>query len=259
MVGIDTNVIILLELIFRNNLMSQLPILMYHNVCEPTATASDLTISTDKLEAQLMYLKQKGYQTYHFKELEQNERLTPHLADKAVVLTFDDVTVNQLEYAVPLLEKYQMKATFFIPFKYLGKVDSWNAGGEEPIMSLEQIKGLPANIELGFHSYEHRRFTDLSPAEIKIDFDNCMEVVKSHQLQVYPAIAYPYGNFPKKDPKRLAFFKLMRQNGMTFGLRIGNKINSYPFKEPFEIKRLDVKGAESLFKFKLKLRFGKLF
>lgn len=235
--------------------MSHLPILMYHNICKQEENSNDLTISTEKLETQLRFLKLKGYQTYHLSELE----LLDKLAAKAVVLTFDDVTVNQLKYALPLLEKYQMKATFFIPFKYLGKVDSWNAGGEESIMSLEQIKGLPANIELGFHSYEHRRFADLSEAEIKVDFERCMEVVKNNQLAVYPAIAYPYGNFPKKEPKRSAFFKLMHQNGMKMGFRIGNKINSFPFTESYEINRLDVKGGESLFKFKLKLRFGKLF
>jgi hypothetical protein len=41
-------------------------------------------------------------------------------------------------------------------------------------------------------------------------------------------------------------------------LRIGNQINKFPFKNPYEIMRIDIKGEDSLLKFKLKLRFGKL-
>lgn len=235
--------------------MSQLPILMYHNVCEQQEHSKGLTISVAKLESQLHFLKQKGYRTYHFRELSEGVKL----ASKSVVLTFDDVTVNQLKYAVPLLEKYQFKATFFVPFKYLGGVDAWNADGAEPLMSIDQLQGLPACIELGYHSYEHRHFADLSDLEIKEDFERSRQIISTQLLDVFPVMAYPYGNFPKKEPQRTAFFELMRRNGMKYGLRIGNKTNIFPFKEPFEIKRLDVKGEDSSIAFQLKLRFGKLF
>ncbi|WP_430613463.1 polysaccharide deacetylase family protein [Flavobacterium sp. JP2137] len=234
--------------------MNKLPILMYHNVTQADEDSFDLTISVEKLEAQLAYLKQKGYETYHLGDLE-NRR---DLAVKSVVLTFDDVTVDQLIYAVPLLEKYKMKATFFVPFMYLGKTASWT-GGTAAVMDIDQLKALPRCIELGFHSYEHRHYAALTEEEIHADFDRCHQLIQSAGLTVYPAVAYPYGNFPKKEPQRSAFFDVLRQNGMKMGLRIGNKVNAFPFKEPFEIKRLDVKGQDSLRLFKLKLRFGKLF
>ena len=40
--------------------------------------------------------------------------------------------------------------------------------------------------------------------------------------------------------------------------RIGNRVNKFPFKNKYEIQRIDIKGQDSLLKFKLKLRFGKL-
>lgn len=234
--------------------MKKLPILMYHNISAVDTVSRDLTISTRRLEEQLSYLKQQGYHTYHFRELEGQVEIQP----KSIVLTFDDVTVNQLVYAVPLLEKYQMKATFFIPFKYIGQVDQWN-NGVEPLMDMEQLKSLPECIELGYHSFEHRPYADMTDQQIADDFKACNQIIDAEELKIYPAVAYPYGNFPKKDPKRQEFFKLMRQNGMKFGLRIGNKVNRFPFENPYEIKRLDVKGQNSLSTFKFRLRFGKLF
>ncbi|WP_316930333.1 polysaccharide deacetylase family protein [Flavobacterium seoulense] len=232
--------------------MTRLPILMYHNVSDDKNSIG-LTIFRDKLDEQFRYLKDKGFTTYHFSELENKKTID----SKSVIITFDDVTENQLIYAVPLLEKYNLKATFFIPFAYINDVDSWNSG-KEKIMSVEQLKSLDSRIELGLHSFAHKRYAALSEAEINEDFSKCFEVIQKNNLKVYKALAYPYGNYPKKEPNKSKFAVLLQQNNVKAGLRIGNRINKFPFKNPYEIMRIDIKGEDSLLKFKLKLRFGKL-
>lgn len=235
--------------------MQRLPVLMYHNVCEADSQSHGLTLSVAKLEEQLQYLSRKGYASFHLGEIE-HKTLLPQ---KTVIITFDDVTENQL-LAIPLLEKYGFKATFFIPFHYLGKTDSWNTPGDEKIMTVEQLKGLNADVvEFGYHSYLHRHYTKLSEKEINDDFAECQRIIAETGLKVYPALAYPYGNYPKKGPENSAFKKLLQTNGMKMAFRIGNRVNNFPFADPYEINRLDVKGHESLFQFKMKLRFGKLF
>ncbi|MES2239897.1 MAG: polysaccharide deacetylase family protein [Bacteroidota bacterium] len=233
--------------------MTRLPILMYHNVSNDFNDSKGLTVFCDNLEEQFRYLEEKGYTTYHFEELENKTVLS----SKSVVITFDDVTENQLIYAVPLLEKYNLKATFFIPFGYIGNVDSWNSG-EEKIMTLEQLKQLDSRVELGLHSFGHKRYATLTEAEINADFSKCFEIIEKNDLKVYNALAYPYGNFPKKEPNKSMFKTVLKQNKVKFGLRIGNRINKFPFKNPYEIQRIDIKGEDSLLKFKFKLRFGKL-
>ncbi|MGV9004586.1 polysaccharide deacetylase family protein [Flavobacterium sp.] len=234
--------------------MKKFPVLMYHNVVSNTEVSSGLSISVANLEQQFQYLSEKKYTTFHFSELES---LTT-LPSKTVVITFDDVTENQLILALPLLVKYKLKATFFIPFKYIGKTDLWN-NGTKKIMTLEQLKTLNSNyIELGHHSYEHRGYASLSALEIKEDFDKCYEIIKQSGLKVSPALAYPYGNFPKKGIANKDFKKILEKNNIKFGLRIGNRLSSFPFSDPFEIKRIDIKGEDSLLIFKLKLKIGKL-
>ncbi|MDR0227942.1 MAG: polysaccharide deacetylase family protein [Flavobacteriaceae bacterium] len=234
--------------------MAKLPILMYHNVTEDYTKVEGLTIHKDFLEEQFKYLVSKNYKTYYLSELLDTKSLT----GKNVVITFDDVTVNQLAYAVPLLEKYNLKATFFIPFAYIGGTDGWN-DGKEAIMTVEQLKSLPDLVELGHHSYKHRAYAKLTNEEIKEDFDACFAICEQQQLSVFSAVAYPYGNFPKKEPAKSVFFQELVKNKMTYGLRIGNRVNKFPFKNPYEIQRLDIRGNESMFKFKIKLLFGKLF
>jgi len=176
-----------------------------------------------------------------------------------VIITFDDAYVSQMELALPLLQKYKLKATFFAPLNYLGKTDEWNTASI-PIMTAAQLKALDSEIiELGYHSFYHKKYPELSNQEILDDMRKCFEIITEHRIKFSAALAYPYGKYPGETEEKEAFFDLLRTQNFKFGLRIGNRLNKFPFKEPFEIQRLDIKGEYSLARFQRKLRFGKLF
>jgi len=234
--------------------MSKLPILMYHNVVEDNSKSINLSISKQKLESHFKFLADNDYKTFHFKDLENLKELPK----KSVILTFDDVTECQLTYAVPLLEKYKLKASFFIPFSFVGAFDYW-IEGKERIMSIEQLNKLDNNlIELGYHSFEHKRYASMAKEELEKDFEKSKHFITQNQLNLVPVLAYPFGNYPKKSREFAIFEEIMKQNGIKFGLRIGNRVNSFPFKNNYLIKRIDIKGEDNLFRFMLKLRIGKL-
>ena len=238
--------------------MARLPILMYHNVSNVETKSFDLTISTQKLEQQLQYIVSQKFTSFFVSELE-NVKAIPL---KSIVLTFDDVTENQLLYALPLLKKYNIKATFFIPFSYIGKTDLWNSGvdaTDEKIMTIAQLKSLDSEvIELGHHSYFHKKYTNLSDEEIQLDFDKSYECISKNDLKVYPSLAFPYGNYPKKGIRKEQFLDLLKKNNIKMAFRIGNSVNLFPFKNNYEIQRIDIKGHDSMLYFMWKLRFGKL-
>lgn len=237
--------------------MSRLPILMYHSVCQSKLDSVGLTTAVDVMEAQFEYLAKNGYQTFHFSELQTFNKTNP-LPGKSVIITFDDVYVNQLKFAYPLLKKYHLKATFFIPFKFVDGVDSWNTNSEK-IMSVDQLKSLDSSVvELGLHSFEHDTYETMSMEEIDADFKKCDLFIKEHQLPVNNILAYPFGKYPRKNPEQEEFFKSLNEHHMAYGLRIGNRVNAFPFKNNYEVQRIDIKGDDSMTKFKLKLRFGKL-
>jgi len=236
--------------------MPKLPILMYHSVSANANDSKGLTISTSNLETQFKFLKDNGYTSLHFSDL-QNIKTPQDFPEKAVIITFDDVYVNQLEYAYPLLQQYGLKACFYIPFQYVGGVNEWDEG-QEPIMSVAQLKSLDSKtIELGLHSFEHKRFDLMTTQEIALDFEKCITFQEDHQLDLSNVLAYPYGKYPKKGKEKQSFFELMYGYKIAYALRIGNRVNTFPFKNNYEVQRLDIKGEDTLKSFERKLKKGK--
>jgi hypothetical protein len=71
-------------------------------------------------------------------------------------------------------------------------------------------------------------------------------------------LAYPYGGYPKKDEiKKCRMKNLFREKRINFALRIGNRINGWPLIDDYEIKRIDIRGTDSFFTFKTKLKKGR--
>ncbi|MEM7085466.1 MAG: polysaccharide deacetylase family protein [Bacteroidota bacterium] len=226
---------------------------MYHKVS--TLESKGLTIASDRLEAQFRFLAENNYRSYHFSELANLQKLPQK---KNVVITFDDGYVSQLELAVPLLQKYKLKATFFIPLKYIGGADDWNEV-RAPIMDADTLRSLdPMTVALAYHSYAHRKYDHLSPNEIETDTLKAFEAASENVLPLGAYLAYPYGKFPRKEPQKIEFFQQLEKHQFVYGLRIGNRLNTFPFRDPFEIQRIDVKGQWKLKKFKRKLKYGNL-
>jgi len=90
-----------------------IPVLIYHEIATDGRPAGETVIALDRFEAQMRHLAAAGYQTLSMDELVavmHGERAAPA---KAVVLTFDDGWKNVLN-AVPILDRYRMKASFWI-------------------------------------------------------------------------------------------------------------------------------------------------
>lgn len=231
---------------------------MYHNLSTSSSVSKGLTISNEKFEEQIKYLVDKQYTFFFASEIIKKTTFPK----KSIALTFDDVTENQLLYAIPVLKKYNAKATFFIPFNYIGKSDLWNEGLDsdpEKIMTIDQLKSIDNSIiEFGHHSFFHKPFTKLSLQEIQEDLDKSYAFINENNLTVFPSIAYPFGKYPKKKTEKEDFFKVLEKNNIQMGFRIGNRRNKLPLENIYEIQRIDIKGEDSLLEFKMKIKIGKL-
>ena len=234
-----------------------LPILMYHKVSE--SEIDGITISTEKLKQQFEFILRKGYQTLSFNELAAAIKMGKPLPKRPLILSFDDAYRNFMEYAVPLLKTYGFKASVFIPVGFMGKTNNWD-NGSDPILSAVEIKELTniSSIEFGIHSYLHRSYAELDPVGMKNDLDLCIQTLDYHNIPFVRVLAYPYGGYPKKDPQLKAKMKeIFRTSRLQFALRIGNRINRWPLKDPYELKRIDIKGTDNFYTFRTKLRKGR--
>ncbi|HTX88932.1 MAG TPA: hypothetical protein VMC08_08090, partial [Bacteroidales bacterium] len=90
------------------------------------------------------------------------------------------------------------------------------------------------------------------------DLQNCYSTLKFYNLPFVKVLAYPYGAYPRKDKQLLGEMKsLFRESGLVCALRIGNRINRWPLRDPYEMKRIDIRGTDNFFTFKTKLRKGR--
>lgn len=221
-------------------------ILMYHLVLpQSIAYKNDLIVTVENLEEQLIYIK-NNFKTVFFKDLESSKSV-----ENKIILTFDDGYYNNLQYLIPLLEKYQLKATIFIPTEFIQN----NLNGEERVyMNFDEIKSLNPNlVEIALHSHSHKNFSQMTLSEAEADLLKNIEILEQNEINFTKVLAYPYGKFPKEKE----FFKMLDKIGIESAMRIGNNVASYPFKKRFEVNRIDIKYGDSLKAFKWKLKFGK--
>lgn len=88
------------------------PILLYHGLAEG---ARDKSLSIANFESQMVALRREGYTAVTMTELDDILRGQSRMPSKPIVITFDDARVDSFTAADPLLKKYGMKATMFVP------------------------------------------------------------------------------------------------------------------------------------------------
>jgi peptidoglycan/xylan/chitin deacetylase (PgdA/CDA1 family) len=96
---------------------------MYHRIDKTICDPWDLVVHPKNFEEQLEFLKQNTH-------VVSMEELTTSLSNKTlknktVALTFDDGYLDNFTQAVPILEKYQLPATFYITTGSIGTKDQF--------------------------------------------------------------------------------------------------------------------------------------
>ena len=118
-------------------------ILMYHKLSDNPNEISDFCIKPSDFEKDICILKQEGYVFCTAGDL---VNLNKENKAKYVLITFDDGYESDYTLALPILEKYNAKATFFVFGGAIGRPDYID---EKQLFNLSQSK----NAEIGNHSY----------------------------------------------------------------------------------------------------------
>jgi peptidoglycan/xylan/chitin deacetylase (PgdA/CDA1 family) len=94
-------------------------VLMYHRIAEPEADIWDIAVSAGQFEKHLQALKRAG-NVIPLQEL-ADQHADGTLKKNSIAITFDDGYADNFRVAKPLLEKYQLPATFFITTGNIGQ------------------------------------------------------------------------------------------------------------------------------------------
>lgn len=168
----------------------KVPLLTYHyigNNPNPQDLARDnLSVSPDKFEAQMEYLSQHGYTPLTLSEIISAFKGEFVLPEKAVVLTFDDGYIDFYLNAYPILLKYQLKATVFIP---TGLMD------QGYYLSWDQIRQMDSSGLISFqsHSVSHTDLPSLEHEQLIFQLKESKKTLEQVLGKRVNFLAYPYG------------------------------------------------------------------
>lgn len=234
--------------------MSQLRVLMYHKVAD---VPDFLTVTPAQFEKHLSIIKSK-YTPVRLSEVIEHIQSKKTLPKNAVLISFDDGYEDNFTKAYPLLKKHNIPFCIFLVSSFVGQ-NSIHDGKSQQFLTSEQLSEMKTLAEYACHSVNHQNINDLTESEWTGEIGKCYEDLKASGLNIQPAWAYTYGAYPKRDSSKMTLLeKSFQQKGIHCAFRIGNRINSLPLKKPYSIERLDIRGDQPFWRFKLKLWLGKI-
>ncbi len=148
-----------------------LPALMYHHVI--LRGADRLTVDLAGFEAQVRYLRERGYAMLHAAEFVRCLRGEAPAPERAVLLTIDDGYVDTWAYAFPILHRYQAKATLFLVTGWVSE-RSGRRPTIDPVDPVSPPAGLPAQPTHDAGFAELRRLGAASSLALTWDEVRCM-------------------------------------------------------------------------------------
>ena len=194
----------------------KLPVLMYHSVVSDPSKTGKYVVTEQSFESDIKYLKERGYNTVSAKQLIKYVYLGEELPENPIALTFDDGMYNNMEYVLPILEKYDYCAVFSVVGSYTGEYTENNIViPDYSYLRWQDIIELSENprIEFGNHSYafhsisKNRYGTKKNRSESLLEYINAFyldtEKLQSEFLancNFKPVIyTYPFGSYSKES------------------------------------------------------------
>jgi peptidoglycan/xylan/chitin deacetylase (PgdA/CDA1 family) len=172
-----------------------IPILAYHSFSGSPASGSSTKVWQYALEPShfdehCAYLRERNFFSL---TLAEAVRLTEvAVSARPVVLTFNGAFTD-FARVLPILEKYQLSATLFVPTGFVGKQSTWlEPEQHRPLMDWEDLRGL-ANIEIGSLGHDHLHLTRVAESMVREDLAKSKFMIEDTLGLPCQSFAYPYG------------------------------------------------------------------
>jgi len=169
-------------------------ILMYHTIDN---RAHFLAVRPEAFERQLRFFKEHNIRVVRLFEIVSRLYRGESVASM-VALTFDDGYENFYTNAWPLLKKYQLPVTMFLPTGLLGKTYATSDGTVWPIMTEAMVKEIAADglVEFMSHTQTHADLSKLAPKFYDSEIEASRTVLRCLPSRANTSIfAYPKGRF----------------------------------------------------------------
>jgi peptidoglycan/xylan/chitin deacetylase (PgdA/CDA1 family) len=175
------------------------PILTYHNIASAPRELRrwrSLYVSQGAFARQMWLLKRSGYTGLSMSAAMpylQGER-----AGRIAVITLDDGYADNLDSALPVLQRHGFSATCYVVSGSIGQYNQWDAerlGVRKPLMSVEQLRCWhQGGMEVGAHTRSHPRLTQCNEAQLHDEVHGSKATLEDHLGVPVTQFCYPFGD-----------------------------------------------------------------
>lgn len=176
-----------------------LPILTYHNIAHAPRGLRrwrSLYVNPGTFARQMWLLKRFGYTGLSMSAAMpylQGER-----TGRIAVITLDDGYADNLDSALPVLQRYGFSATCYVVSGSTGQYNQWDAerlGVRKPLMSAEQLRSWHrGGMEIGAHTRSHPRLTQCSDMQLHDEIHGSKATLEDCLGVPVTQFCYPYGD-----------------------------------------------------------------
>lgn len=228
--------------------VSDVLVLAYHAVSPDWPAA--LAVVPERLDAQLCLLVSRGYEgaTVH-------DAVHAPTAPRTLAVSFDDAYRSVLDLAFPILERYGLPGTVFVPTDFPDRdgpmswpgIDRWLHREHEHelrCLSWSQLRVLAdAGWEIGAHGCSHCDLTQLPDDELERELRRTRERCEDELQRPCRSLAYPYGAHD------LRVVEAARKQGFTTGCTVTGALSSV---DPLTWPRIGVWRGDGRWSFRAK-------
>jgi len=155
-------------------------VLMYHCIAEPPEGAdSDLYVSPEQFEAQLLLLKKMHYTTGFASDFGK---------DNTAILTFDDGYADFYYNAYPILKKHGAKATVFLIVSLVGY---------DGYLTWDMVREMAESglVRFGSHTMLHTKLDTISGDLLEYELGESKRRIEEMTGSEVCAVCYPNGAY----------------------------------------------------------------
>lgn len=216
--------------------------LMYHKVND--LPGNPVTVPTGLFDEQMAQLRELGYTVVGLDAVIDHYLLGRPLPPGATLITFDDGYRDNLENALPILERNGYPAVLFVPIGFVGESrplpheERLTEGGlRNPTLDWGELRELDrAGVRVECHGISHRPVAELALDEAAREIAVSKLRLEDALGRTVQAFAYVKGS---EADYRLVHLSLVRQAGYELGFTSVSGANG-PASDRFRLRRYNV-------------------
>jgi peptidoglycan/xylan/chitin deacetylase (PgdA/CDA1 family) len=221
---------------------------MYHSVGDCSDDPYRITVTPDRLDRQLDWLRRRGLRGVSVAELLAAR--AGGTGGRLVGLTFDDGYADFVDAALPVLRRHGFGATLFVLPGRLGGDNAWDPlGPRKPLLTADGIReAAAAGVEIGSHGLTHVDLTEADDAALRAETAGSRALLAELTGAPVAGFCYPYGTVDRRavDAVRAA------------GYRYACAIDPGPLTGPHALPRLHIGQRDTAVRLHLKYRLHRL-